>query len=58
MGTFTVLSVIMPALCTQEYDLFFLILKVVTTNPKNCTTRMAYEEFKYFGTKEIFPFTN
>lgn len=53
MGTFTVPSVITPAFGTQEYSLLFTILKVVATNPINCTAQTACLEFKYLGTKEI-----
>lgn len=54
IGTFTVLSVIMPAFYTQEHKVFFLILKGVTANPINSTIHTACSEFKYFGTKEVF----
>lgn len=54
IGTFTVLSVIMPAFYIQDYNLFLLILKGVIANPINFTKHTACSEFKYFGTKVIF----
>ena len=52
-GTFTVLSVIMPAFYIQNKVL--LILKGVTANPINPqNTQLA--QFQYFGYKEVFGF--
>lgn len=58
IGTFTILSVIMLAFYSREYNLFFLNLKAVVANPMNSTTHTGCLEFKYFGTKDIFSFIN